>query len=379
MNILGNVFIGSAYALYCSNQSDSTTLGDLVIFGDGSSADLANGILDNKSTEREMIIVPLTHGINHFKFGKENENPKTVTGVVTTINLNYPGVVQIIPSNGEETSVQENSRCFANIVDGELYISPAKITEFTYIHQVTGNVNFTSLSDSSPDGAKLPILRIYSPKNIKVTGNCRAISFIDIDELDIDSGIISGNRARLITGNTQILDCPYVTDELDIKSNGKIYFVNQLQCPKVTIKATGKVTTKKPIHTNKLTIISNGEINLNSVYSPSVKIETNGEVHVSKGYIYDLTIKTHGKVHINLSICRSATVQTNGEVNLKITSDITASNINTNGEVDINLNLATNTTVNTNGKVHIIANGYSQKPKVTTNGKVVIETRQPHT
>lgn len=373
MNILNNIYIGSAYALYCPSHGSASTFGDHVLFGDGSSADLSTGFLDNKSPDKEMIIVPLVNGINHFKFGKENENPQKVSGLVTTIKVNYPGAVQIIPSD-KEASVQENSSCFATIDGNTLTITPAEVTKFTYVHQTSGTLNFTGLGNMQGGNNEIPTLKIYAPTNVDVTGSCGSLKFVELNDINISTGVLSGNKARSVTSTKiKVLDCPKITNSLTVTTSSSFEIVSQLETKQVYIDNTGSLTFSNPINTNILTIKGTSSVDIKTLYCKTAEINRTSRVEIKNGIIKELTLKTTSSITIHLQSCEVINIQSTSSKDVTIDHGETSVHITeSTGKVDLTLDIAKEVNVDTTSKVNVVAQKYLTKPNISTPGKVYI-------
>lgn len=376
MNQIGDLFIGKEYAIYAPMRNVLLDLGDMIVFDDMSSANLATGEYENKSLGLEFTIVKLIDGENHFTFGKANENPKNVAGQVTTIDIDYPGVVQIIPSDSE-TSFQENRLCFGSVTGSTLTISRAVIKEITYFHTKTNTITFTGMSVGANTSDLVPVLQIHAPKNINITGACKAISFVEMADIDISASIISGNKAKSLTvDQAHILDVPYIQESYIVNASGKVLVFNQLQCKDINISTTSKVRFYKPVHSNSITINTTSKIIFQNLFCSTAQLTSTSTISIDHGMVKSLhLVKCVGKLIARFLSCDNVVVETVGKVFLEVETGTTTAVIQNVDKVNLVLDVAGEISVNNVSGTETTANEYLAEPDLHSVSKNIVNIR----
>ncbi len=377
MHQLNNVLIEADFALYVGKRTSSRIKNSTVHFPDGSHFDFITGsLVDTKSgTEDALIAVRLVPGSNKLSFGSLNNNPQKLAFGSPTLNIDYPGKVEIFLSDNAQIIVAENQYCRASMVSGTTTVSKTDYVEITIERPKTGSHgNFTNIN--SVNGDSYPVLQIWAPRTTNLTGETTSIQFTELGTVDIVTESFIGLQAISVTVKSQSLvsfNCPKVLGDLKIVTNDKILFLNDIVALNIFLSTNDKISSSFALHCNRLEVKTTDSVAFTSVNTADLNIETTGKVTVNNGSAIKVVIDTTDKVTLILSSCESCTVKTTDRVEVTIMSGKTELDIDTTDKVTVTLDIAVKVKVNTTDRVGITANQYLSQPKVDTCDKVTIK------
>ncbi len=139
-------------------------------------ADIDGGAMFDyfNGTDKHFTLVELKNGLNTLKFGTLNPNPQTKAWAVNSLQIDYPGKVDILPAADGLITVEENAYCHASFEGNQVIVSIANYMEISIVFGNSNNVFFKNDKDSENN---YPPLRIWAPVNTKLTGSLEALTF----------------------------------------------------------------------------------------------------------------------------------------------------------------------------------------------------------